>query len=88
MADKITIELEECERELLLKFSNQLFYQDIVEKITEAPKKGDYYSLSLKRFEVEDLVGNLSFIINHSDDEDPDVIDELNDLTDSFESYI
>ena len=89
MADKINIELDDYERDLLLKFSNQFLCQNIVHKISKAKKRGDYYTVSFSHHEVEYLVGDISFIINHSDDdEESDIIFELNDLAERFESYI
>ena len=90
MSDIIEIELDAYERDLLLRFRPHMLYDDIVQKIVKARKrKNGYYYVFFSHNDLEDLVGNLSFIINHEDDnEESGVILELNDLTDRFENYL
>ena len=90
MTDKIEIELDAHERDLLLRFRSHMLYDDIVQKIVKARKrKNGYYYVFFSHNDLEDLVGNLSFIVNHEDDnEDSGVILELNDLADRFENHL
>ena len=90
MTDRIEIELDPNERDLLLRFREHMLYDDIVQRIVKAKKrKNGYYYVSLSNHDIDDLVGNLSFIVNHEDDnEDSGVILELNDLADRFENHL
>ena len=90
MSDIIEIELDAHERDLLLRFRSHMLYDDIVQKIIRAKKrKNGYYYVFFSHNDLDDLVGNLSFIVNHEDDnEDSDVILALNDLADRFENYL
>lgn len=86
MADKIKFELDEFERDLLLKFSGHLDYLDLDKRIANARRKGDFYTVKFSQFELEQMAGELSAIINH--DQADDVFDELNELVDRFESRL
>ena len=90
MADRIEIELDSYERDLLLRFRMHMLYDDIVQIIVKSRKrKNGYYYVSFSHNDLDDLVGNLSFIVNHEDDhEESGVILELNDLTDRIENYL
>ena len=90
MTDIIEIELYPNERDLLLRFRMHMLYDDIVQIIVKSRKrKNGYYYVSFSHNDLDDLVGNLSFIVNHEDDhEESGVILELNDLADRFENHL
>jgi len=79
------IELSEDERELLLKHKYYLS-DDLLKKLKTAKENTGYYEIVLSRYELEDMVGNVSMLTNHEEDADRSA--ELNDLAEHLEVYL
>lgn len=88
MAKKIKIELSEDQMKLLQK--HVIIYiinQDIEQEISSVIPKEGVYSISLTPEDLEELIGNISFVANHEEKND-NLVDELDELAEDMESYL
>lgn len=88
MEKKIKITLSEDQMELLQE--HVILYivnQDIEKEISSAIPKDGVYSISLSPDDLEELIGNVSFVANH-EEKNQALIDELDELAEDLESYV
>lgn len=79
------IELSDDERDLLLELKYYLD-EDVLRKLTNAKIQNGYYKISLTRYDLENIVGNVSMLSNHEGDDDRSAY--LNDLAEHMEVYL
>lgn len=61
--------------------------QDIEQTITSAILKDGAYPISLTPEDLEELIGNISFVANH-EEKNNRLVDELDELADELEAYL
>ena len=88
MDEKIDITLSEEQMKLLQKHVTiYIINQDIEQEITSAIMKNGSYSISLTPEDMEELIGNISFVANH-EEKNKKLMDDLDELADELESHL
>lgn len=88
MDEKIDIALSEEQMKLLQKHVTiYIINQDIEKEITSAILKDGSYSIALTPEDLEELIGNISFVANH-EEKNNRLVDELDELAEELESYL
>jgi len=86
MSNSITVEFFDDERNFILDLIAYTLQDDVLDKFKNAkPNKKGILKISLGLYDIEDLIGNLSFEANHN--EKPSIQKKACDVADMLEIY-